>query len=201
MGLGILTGLLASLLGWQINILALHQGIERNSRTSTFFVGFGAAFADIVFILAAMAGAHWLPQRHSFWLPMKWIGIVTIFLLAGKVLFQKPKLGTEEVKKDRGLIRNFLVGFLLVICNPALFLLWIGVVSFLLTHLPKVEILLFRWVFLTGFLVGAAAWFVLLSCAILHGAKKWSDEKLYLISKLSAVALVIVGFFLIFEKF
>jgi len=68
LSLGMGTGFFASLTGWQINLIALHRGIERNTRTASFFVGMGAAFADIIFILVALTGAVPFLRNPNSWL-------------------------------------------------------------------------------------------------------------------------------------
>lgn len=201
LSLGMGTGFFASLVGWQINLIAIHRGIERNTRTAAFFVGMGAAFADVIFILIAMTGAVPFLRNPKSWMVIRWVGILTVFLLAAKILLKKPQLAIREKKKKRNPAKNFLVGFLIVITNPAVFLIWIGMMSFLLTHFPEMKGLIFYWIFLGGFVIGAALWFFILSFRILREARNWDDERLYFLSKLSAFILLIVGCFLIFERF
>lgn len=201
MALGAVAGFLASLIGWQINIVAIHRGLERDTRTGAFFIGMGAALADVVFIFIAFTGAAPFLHRPGFWNTIKWVGIVTIFLVAARIFFCTPEMSAERKKKKRDPAKNLLVGFLLVISNPAVFLVWLGVIGFLLTQFREIGVLAHRWLFIAGFFGGAALWFTILSFGILHGARNWEDDKLYLLSKISAVILLIIGIFLIFQRF
>ncbi len=198
--LGGVTGLLASLLGWQINILAIHRGFQRG-RAATFSVGFGAIFADMTFILVAFTGAASLLSYLDLWSFVRWIGVATILVVGASILFRKPKTHQEDLEPKRSQAKNFLLGFLFVIANPAVLLIWVGVVGFLLTHFPGVEVVADRWLFLGGFATGGCVWFVILALIILPRVRKWGEDRLYLISKVSAILLLVAGFFLIFEKF
>jgi L-lysine exporter family protein LysE/ArgO len=199
--IGALTGFIASLIGWQINLLAINRGLSRG-RHAAFFVGMGAAAADLIFIFIALAGVMRFLHHERFWPYLKWLGVAMILIVALRTLLKKKSFSNnDQPKKKRNPAKNFLLGFLVVGANPVIFLVWIGVISFLVTHFPGARIVEFRWFFLMSFFVGAAIWFFILAQAVLHGAKNWDERHLHLASKVSAVGLVLVAIFLIFERF
>lgn len=199
--LGAVTGVLASLLGWQINLLALHRGLERG-RTSAFFIGFGSLAGDCLFSFIAFAGAAPLVDKLHLWIYFRWIGIATIFLVGLKILLHKQEGGISQKKKNkREPAKHFLVGFLTVISNPAILIVWIGIIAFLLAHFPSNAILAYRWFFMIGLLSGGAGWFLFLALYVLPHVRQWGDERLHLISKISAGILILGGFFLAFGNF
>ncbi|MBI3314223.1 MAG: LysE family transporter [Candidatus Omnitrophica bacterium] len=199
--LGIFTGLLAALLGWQINLIAIHRGLGRG-QAAAFFIGLGAALADLVFIALAFFGSVRLLQHPESWRLIKWMGIITIVAVSLQILFHQVSHKIEEPYKARKLAKNIFLGFLVVIANPAVFVLWVGVVSFILTHFPEmVSRANFYFFFPAGFMMGASAWFLFLSLWIMPRIKKLGERSLHIISKISAVALLIAAVFLIFEKF
>ncbi len=200
--LGILVGFLGTSLGWQINLLSIQRGVKRG-RTAAFMVICGAIIADTVFLSIGLTGTAPLLLHPEWWQVIRWVGIVLLILLAIRTLrghHEAPKKIEEEVAK-RNPTRNFLVGFLVVITNPAVFLLWVGVVSFLFAHFPHARETGFKELFLIGFVIGGCAWAFPLAFVFLKKFKKWSEKSLLVTSRLSAAFLLIVALFLIFEKF
>ncbi len=200
MPLGILTGFLSAMLGWQINIIGIHRGLERG-RSGPLLVGLGATVADLFIILIAFAGATPLLHQHHFWAVAKWFGIATILFASFRILFHKTKFQDPTEKKRRNPTKSFVMGLIVVGGNPAIYLMWIGIISFMMTHLQGMPTLEFRFLFLTGFLGGCMAWFTILSFFILGHIRQWGENRLHLISRLSAVFLLIAAIVLIFEKF
>ncbi len=199
LGLGTVTGILASLLGWQINLLSLHRGLERG-RTAAFFVGFGSIVADALFSLVAFAGAAPLVGKLHLWIYFRWIGIATIFLVGFKILLHKQKVAAVQKEKKREPAKDFLVGFLMVLSNPAVLIVWIGIIAFLLVHFPRNALLAFRWFFIAGLFAGGAGWFLFLALYVLPHVRQWDDDRLHLISKVSAGILILGGCFLAFGR-
>ncbi len=199
-GLGMTTGFAASLIGWQINLLAIHRGLQRG-RNATFFVGMGAAVADLVYISVAMAGVLPLIYHERFGPYLKWLGAAMIFLVALRTLLKKSGPVEKKPKKKRNPARSFFLGFVVVMSNPFLVIVWLGVVSFLVTHFAAVRIFQSKALLFLSFLLGAALWFLILSRAVLRGAKKWGEHRLQFLSRVSAIGLIAVGIFIIYHKF
>lgn len=196
--LGLLTGYLASVFSWQMNLFAIQRGLE-GGRRACFLVGMGAVLADFLIILFIVTSASPLLHNEQFWGILRVFGIGTLGFLGFSILFRKHEFLTKIDNKREKSARNFLVGFLLVIANPAVFLLWIGVMGFLLTHFP--HILHSSSLFFSGFLLGAVFWFFMLAFWMLPHTKTWREEHLYWISKVSAVVLLAVAAWLFFKKF
>lgn len=200
--LGILTGFLAAGLGWQINLIAIQRGIRRG-RTAAFLVGCGAILADIIFLWVGLAGTTPILEHPEWWGIIRWVGIVVILGLAARVFFvhSKPRPQVEEVQK-RNPSRNFAVGFLVVMTNPVVFLMWVGVIGFLRAHFPEARAPWFKELFLAGFLLGGLLWFFPLALIFLKKLKLWTEANHTVISYISGGILVLVALFLIFfEKF
>lgn len=202
MPLGILAGFLASCFGWQIDLIAIQRGLKRG-RTAAFLVGCGAILADMIFLSVGFTGTQPLLDHPEWWGIIRWVGISVILTLAvrGFLAHSKPRKQVEEVNK-RNPTKNFLVGFLVVITNPVVFLMWLGIIGFLRAHFPEARAPGFKEFFLGGFLVGAMLWFVPLAFVFLKKLNHWSEENHTFISKLSSGTLVLVALYLIFfEKF
>lgn len=202
MPLGILAGFLASCFGWQIDLIAIQRGLKRG-RIAAFLVGCGAALADIIFLSIGFTGTQPLLEHPEYWGIIRWIGIGLILSLAarGFLVPNKPQKTNEEVIK-RNPTKNFLVGFLVVITNPVVFLMWVGIIGFLRAHFPEARRPWFKEFFLTGFLIGAILWFAPLAFIFLKKLKGWSEENHWFLSRISSGTLVLVALYLIFfEKF
>jgi threonine/homoserine/homoserine lactone efflux protein len=199
--LGLVTGLFASIGGWQINLTSIHRGLQRG-RTAAFSVGSGASSADLLIIFAAFTGAAKIEAHQGVWAVLRWVGVATLLILSVRILFKKHRLeeGEAAPKKRRKPLKSFLLGFVLVAANPAVWLLWFGVVGFLLTHFPREPILSAKSSFLGGFFAGASVWFLVLALAMVPGIRKWGEQKLEILSQGSALLLLMAAVFLVFAK-
>ncbi len=200
MPLGFLAGFLISLCGWQINLIAIHKGLER-SRRSAFSTGMGAACADLLFLYVFFKGSGPILRHPDWWVVLKGIGIVTVLAVGLKLLFKKPKSMGEIRPKKRAIKRYFVLGFVMVITNPAVFIFYLGLMSFIATHFDQAKEPVFAWKFMGGFLAGAAVWFAVLSMILLKKIKYWNDSYLVTASRLSGAVLLAAGLFLAIEKF
>ena len=202
LSIGILAGFMTASLGWQINLISIHRGVERGPHTA-FWIGLGAISADMVWITGAFAGAESLLTAHHEWARhLKWLGICTIVLAGLRILFHNVKVQAEaQAEKRRGRSKDYLTGFLIVMGNPAILILWIGVVSFILTHIASAQEALFPFLFIGGFSLGGILWFLILSLVLLPRIQKWTDRRFHIISKVFAVLLLVGAIILIFEKF
>jgi threonine/homoserine/homoserine lactone efflux protein len=199
--LGTLTGFLASVFGWQINLIALQRGMECRKRAA-FLVGFGAACADLVLIYCYFAGASLVAYNPKGWMFLKWIGILTILGLSLQLLFRTPKKIDFSAPKKPGAKRYFLLGFIIVVSNPAVFFLWAGIMSFILTHFPHASEFYYRWLFMGGFLLGASSWFLFLAFHMDKILKNLAHPTLIIwASRITATLLLCACLFLAFGKF
>ena len=202
MPLGILAGFLASCFGWQIDLIAIQRGLKRG-RMAALLVGCGAVLADMIFLAIGFTGTEPLLEHPEWWGIIRWVGIGVILVLAVRGFWghSKPRKHDETVNKKNP-TKNFLVGFLVVITNPVVFLMWLGIIGFLRAHFLEARQPWFTEFFLAGFLIGALLWFAPLAFIFLKRLDRWSEENHSLLSRLSSGTLVLVALYLIFfEKF
>lgn len=200
--LGVLTGFLASCFGWQIDLIAIQRGLKRG-RLAAFLVGCGAIVADMIFLSVGFTGTQPLLNHPEWWGIVRWIGIAVILALAIRGFWghSKPRKQVEEVSK-RNPTKNFLVGFLVVLTNPVVFLMWVGIIGFLRTDFPEAREPWFKEFFLGGFLIGAILWFIPLAFIFLKKLKGLSEENHSFLSRISAGMLILAALYLIFfERF
>ncbi len=202
MPFGILAGFLASCFGWQIDLIAIQRGLHRG-KIAAFLVGCGAVLADIIFLSIGFTGTQPLLEHPEWWGIIRWVGISVILVLAARVFFIHGRSRPEVTKvQKKNPTRNFLVGFLVVLTNPVVFLMWVWVIGFLRANFPEAREPWFREFFLTGFVIGAMLWFVPLSFVFLKKMSRWTQTNHAFVSHVSGGVLVLVALFLIFfEKF
>lgn len=198
--IGFVTGFATSLIGWQLNLVAMHRGLERG-RHAAFFTGVGAIAADIIFISIAFTGLSPFVHHPEWWHHLKWVSIVMLLFVAARTYFRRRSISTEKAQKKRNPAKSFLFGFLLIGTNPLFLAVWIGIVSFLVSHFPDARILHYRVIFLISFLIGGTLWFLILAQYILHHARQWEEERLHLLSRIFSIALVIGAIGLMWAKF
>ena len=200
--IGILAGFLASCFGWQINLLAIQRGLKRG-RTAALLVGCGAVLSDMIFLSIGFTGTQPLLEHPEWWGIIRWVGIGVILSLAVRsfLTHAEPHVQDDEVVK-RNPTKNFLVGFLVVITNPVVFLMWVGVVGFLRAHFSEARTPWFKEFFLGGFAIGSVLWFGPLAFIFLKKLKRWSEKNHSFLSRVSSGVLVLIALYLIFfEKF
>ncbi len=197
-GIAFSAGFLACMLGWQINLVVIQRGIDRG-RTAGMSVGMGAIAADLVFLGIGFTGLYPFAHHPELWTHLKWVAVGILLFVAYRGFKRKKKKEAAPVKRKNP-AKNFILGFLLVVSNPLVLFLWLGTLSFLIAHFPGAKILHHQWIFLVGFFIGAALWFLFVCLWILSHARKWNEERLHQISKVMAVLLVIAAGVLLFAK-
>lgn len=196
---GILAGFFTAVLGWQINLICLHRGLQ-HGRRAAFWIGAGAIIGDVIWMSIAFAGAKTVLAYEQYWKYLKWLGVATICLAGLKILFHNSHAQPKDPLSAPNHGKNFLVGLLMVVSNPAFLIVWIGIVSFVLAYVPGASHPAYHFWFVLGFILGGTLWFLLLSCVLLVKVRQWKEERLHLISKISAVLLLAAAVFLIFKK-
>lgn len=198
MPLGILAGFLASCFGWQIDLIAIQRGLKRG-RVAAFLVGCGAVLADMIFLFIGFTGTEPLLEHPEWWGIVRWVGIVVILALATRGFFGHDRIRKrDESVNQKNPTKNFLVGFLVVITNPVVFLMWMGIIGFLRAHFPEARQPWFTEFFLAGFLIGAMLWFLPLAFIFLKKLNHWSEQNHSFLSRISSVTLVLIALYLIF---
>ena len=148
---GFVTGFLAAMVGWQINIIGIHRGLERG-RSAPLLIGMGATVADLFIISLAFAGSEPLLKQHQLWAIGKWFGIAAILFASFRILFHKTSFVEPVEKKKRSPGRSFITGVIIVASNPGVYVLWFGIISFLTIHFTILHRFPFRLLFLAEFL-------------------------------------------------
>ena len=136
-GLGMLAGFITSALGGPINVTIVNES-ARNGFLRAFLIAAGAVLMETIYCVVAFAGFSSLFLSHTVQAVMQltsfvlvlWLGLK--YLLAGHV----PGEGRVErmVEKRLNPHTAFWIGFVRVLANPGVLLLWLGITASLLSH-------------------------------------------------------------------
>lgn len=191
--LGAVFGFVTCMPGGPINVTIVNEGARRGLRWA-LFIGFGAVTMESIYCAIAFAGfAHVFESRTiraamelTSFLMMLWLG----FRYLRGVPMPGEARGVEIVEHRFHPHTAFWTGFVRVLGNPGVLLLWIAVAATLLSH----EWLEDQWsskgAFIGGVTAGCAAWFSAVSWGVSHGSRRFSSETLRRLSQYSGVLLL-----------
>lgn len=196
---GIGAGFITSALGGPINITVVNESAQRGFSRG-LLIALGATAMEIVYCAAAFAGFAELFQRplvraimelFSFLLVL-WLGIK--YLRAGH-LEVGPKLERLEHLVEEKLHPHtaFWTGFVRVLANPGVLLLWIGITGSLVAHGVLQPTVAGKLMFCGGVAAAGCTWFTGLSWGVSRGHGRFSVPTLRRISQASGLLLLITA--------
>jgi len=198
--LGGLSGFVASVPGGPVNATLLAEGGHKGFRWA-FFVGLGAVVMEALYCSAAFAGFDALFGSRLFRATMELVSFVLMLWLAVKYLRGAPMPG--EARGVRLMERRFhphtafWTGFVRVLGNPGILLLWITVTAMLLSRDWLADTWPSKRCFVGGVASGALLWFALLGWGVARHRDSISPAALRRLSQVSGVLLlgvaVVVG--------
>ena len=191
--LGFAAGFLASVPGGPVNATILGEAARRGFGWA-LFVALGATVMESVYCAAAFAGFAKLFSDRWIRAAMDLISFVLMAWLGIKYLRGTPLPGEERaerfVESHFHAHTAFWTGFLRVLGNPGILLLWITVSAPLLGSgwvrgTPDC-----KWSFIGGVGLGGFAWFVLLGWSVSRGHGRFSGTTLRRMAKGSGFLLL-----------
>ena len=195
-GLGVLAGFITSALGGPINVTIVNES-ARSGFLRAFLIAAGAVLMETIYCVVAFAGFSSLFLSHTVQAVMQltsfvlvlWLGLK--YLLAGHV----PGEGRVErmVEKRLNPHTAFWIGFVRVLANPGVLLLWLGITASLLSHGALDPTWASKGVFCAGVAASGLVWFAGVSAAVARGKGRFSVQLLRTISKASGIVLLITA--------
>jgi threonine/homoserine/homoserine lactone efflux protein len=194
--LGWVAGFVTSIPGGPINATLVAEGPRRGFRWC-LFLALGAVLMEAVYCWVAFAGfagffnSHWVHAAIELvsFLLMLWLGV--------KYLRGGPIPGEERVEhfveETFHPHTAFWTGFLRVLGNPGLLLLWLTVAATLLSRGWIENRWESKWPFIGGVAAGGLIWFSLVGWGVSRGRGRFSTETLRRFSQASGVFLLMVA--------
>jgi threonine/homoserine/homoserine lactone efflux protein len=195
---GLLAGFITSALGGPINVTVINEAAKHGFRRS-LLITLGAVLMESVYCGIAFAGfsgflEHRVVQAAmeliSFFLVL-WLGIQ--YLRVGPVHVDNSV--EEFVERKLHPTSGFWTGFIRVLGNPGVLLLWIGITGSLIAHHALEPVWVCKGLFCAGVAVASFGWFSVLAWGISHGqgSGRFSPHSLRRLSQFSGVALLVTA--------
>lgn len=198
--LGGVSGFVASVPGGPVNATILAEGGHKGFGWA-FFVGLGAVVMEALYCAAAFAGFDALFGSRLFRATMELVSFLLMLWLGIKYLRGAPMPG--EARGVRLMEQRFhphtgfWTGFVRVLGNPGILLLWITVTAMLLSRDWLTDTWPCKQGFVAGVASGALLWFVLLGWGVTRHRRSISPKALRSLSQFSGLLLlgvaVVVG--------
>ncbi len=197
--LGLGAGLVTSALGGPINVTVVNESASHGFLRG-FMIALGATVMETAYCGVASAGFAAMFQTPlvravmelSSFLLVLWLGIR--YLRAGNLEIG-GKLGELEhlVEKKLHPHTAFWTGFVRVLANPGVLLLWIGITGSLVAHGALAPTPACKLLFCIGVAIAGCLWFTGLSWGVSRGHGRFSMTTLRRLSRVSGTVLLLTA--------
>ncbi|MEW4306028.1 LysE family translocator [Rossellomorea marisflavi] len=187
---GLLIGFTVAAPVGPIGILCINRTLSKG-RLTGFVSGLGAASADAIYGCIAAFGLTFITSfliSQKLWLQL--IGGLFLCYLGIQTYRSRPA-GHAASARGGGLLKSYTSVFFLTVTNPMTILFFIGIFSGIglgKSSFDMVSALLM----VTGVFLGSAAWWLSLSFGVSLFRKKFSNDSLAWINRLSGI--IVFGF-------
>ena len=191
---GIIIGLLASIPLGPVGVLCIQRTINK-SKLSGFVSGLGAAFADTIFATVVGFGltfvTNFIEQQQSIF---EFTGGMLILIVGVKIFFSNPITQIKRNKKKKNnLLEDFISVFLLTLSNLLVAIFLFGALFASIGGAKATNSPLSTIYTIIGVFVGGSLWWYILSSFVNIFRRKFRLRQLFLINRLTGVAIFIFG--------
>ena len=197
--LGVSAGLLTSALGGPINVTVVNESAQRGSQRG-LLIALGATSMEVIYCGIASAGFAALFERPmiraamelSSFLLVLWLGIR--YLRAGHLEVGEKIAHLEHLVEEKLHPHTaFWTGFVRVLANPGVLLLWIAITGSLVAHGILAPAPICKLLFCAGVAFAGCVWFVGISWGVSRGHGRFSMQSLRRLSQASGLVLLITA--------
>lgn len=196
---GLLSGFLVSIPVGPINVTIINEGAQRGFRWA-LLIGAGALVMEVIYCTIGFAGFATFFDSKMVKAAMELISFVLMVFLGLKFLRSHSIPSTskraERVEERLHPHSAFMTGFVRVLGNPGVLLLWITLAGAFASHEWVEDSWLSRGICILGVAMGATIWFVALSYLISLKHKQLSPNALIRMSQFSGLFLLSIGIFI-----
>ncbi|MEW6160347.1 MAG: LysE family transporter [Verrucomicrobiota bacterium] len=190
---GFLSGFLFSIPVGPINITIINEGARRGFKCA-FLIAVGALVMDFIYCAAAFAGFSGLFTSRWAAAVFELLSFLATLYLGWKYLrvqdLPATTKGVEVVEHKLHPHTAFMIGFVRVLGNPAVFLFWITLSATYISHEWIENTWRSKVACVAGTTTGVFTWFILLSFLVSLGHGKFSTKTLVKMSHISGAALL-----------
>jgi L-lysine exporter family protein LysE/ArgO len=193
---GFLSGLLLSIPIGPVNLTIINEGARRGFKYA-YLVGLGASLMEVTYCSIAFTGIagffnHGLPKAA-----MEVFSFAFLLFLGAKFVSVKsvPLDGGMEARLERKFHPHsaFMTGFIRVMGNPGILLLWIVIGHNLMKQEWVPANLAGKAACILGVGLGTNLWFTGVGYAVSKGHKKFSEATLVRMEHYSGIGLLLLG--------
>jgi len=188
---GLITGFLISLPIGPLGVLVIQRTANFNFKAG-FSSGLGVATTDTIWaLLAGFSVSFIISFLETYQLYIQIIGAVLLFLLGLNIFFSHPKTAAKRMKR-RGTksFEMYITGVGLSFSNPLTVLAYIAIFAGL--HIVfSIHDIVEPVSFISGFYIGAASWWLILTTSISLIRHKFNLRILWWFNKISGSAIML----------
>jgi threonine/homoserine/homoserine lactone efflux protein len=195
-GTGLAAGFLVSIPVGPINLTIINEGARRGFRWG-LMIGLGSVLMEAIYCAFALTGFSaflGIPMVKS---TMELLSFLFLLYLSWKYLRAKSipehTHGADVIEQKLHPHSAFMIGFVRVLGNPSVLLLWVTLTATFLSHNWVDETTDDRVGFVLGVAGGATLWFFLLAWAVSNGHGRFSPRVLLRMEHISGAVLLIAA--------
>lgn len=196
---GLISGFLVSMPVGPINVTIVNEGARRGFKWA-LMIGFGAVAMETIYCGLGFAGFATFFDSQLIKATMELVSFLLMIYLGFKYLLSKSVAthtkGADAMEEKLHPHSAFMIGFVRVLGNPAVLLLWITLASAFSSHEWVDQDWTSRGVFISGVCTGAAIWFVILSYAVSLKHRQFSPTTLVRMAQVSGAFLLCIALIL-----
>jgi L-lysine exporter family protein LysE/ArgO len=193
---GFLSGFLVSIPVGPINLTIVNEGARRGFKWA-LLIGLGAVAMETIYCALGFAGFATFFDSRLIKAAMELISFTLMVFLGLKFLFSHSIATTsksaERVEERLHPHSAFMTGFVRVLGNPGVLLLWITLAGAFASHDWVENDWVSRGSCIAGVIVGASAWFTLLCYLVSLKHRQLSPQTLIRMSHISGIFLLAVA--------
>lgn len=190
---GLVLGLMIAAPVGPIGLLCTRRTIHKGPLIG-FATGLGAAFADTIFAaLAAFSVAAILEFLKRYDHPIRLLGGAFLLLIAWHTWHDPPRQPPKNEISATGILTALLSGFVITMTNPVtMFAILAVVATFGGLHSDRDALII-----VTGIFWGSTLWWVLLSGGVSLLRGHFTEPRVMLINRSTAVALAVLALWVV----
>src|SRR5687767_954731 len=190
---GFVASFLVSVLVGPINLTIINEGARRGFKWAVM-IGLGAVAMEAIYCAIALTGFSAFLQVPMVKSIMELLSFLFLLFLAWKYFSAKTipdHVHSADVIEQKLHPRSaFMVGFVRVLGNPSVLLLWVTLTATFLSHNWVDQTVDDRVCFVVGVAGGAALWFTLLAWGVSRGHGRMSPRILLRMEHISGAILL-----------
>lgn len=193
---GLVLGLMIAAPVGPIGLLCTRRTIHKGLLIG-FATGLGAAFADTIFgAIAAFSVAAILEFLKHYDYPIRLLGSAFLLFVAWHTWYDPPRQPPASKISATGVLTALLSGFVITMTNPVtMFAILAVVATFGGLHSDRDALLI-----ILGIFGGSTLWWMLLSGGVSLIRNHFTENRVMLINRITAVALAVLAFWVVISS-